>query len=154
MLFTLIKDTILPHDSLGYADILVHKLRSQHWLYTPEGVAIWLVLQDVFPKVSLPDGVWHRNTPLDRKEKNRLAKILTGANDSLTPPDEDQVHPVDGRWSPNVHFAWQAVVSRLFAKQKAASTSKTNTSKLLQFGVLWEATFDRNGVFGFDKNSY
>ena len=142
MLVNLIKDSVLPTDPMQYAGIIISKLSSQQWFHTPEGLAIWLVFLDLRPKVPLPKGVWHHGNPLHRKEKERLAKVLTGMSEAAVKPDESQPSSLDGRWQSSLHFAWREIVPRILTGQNDSWGSPTRSSHLLSLSAFWQTAVD------------
>ena len=112
--------------------LLLDKLHSSGLTKTPEGVALWVLIQSMYPDVQLPKHVWHHGNPLHRKEKAPLARILkeTSSKDDLK--DSDQKDAQRGTWFHKLHFAWEVVFGALL---------KTH-SKQLTFSELWTEAVD------------
>jgi len=110
-----------------YAQVLIDKLHSSGLTKTPEGVALWILIQSAYSDVQLPKHVWHHGNPLHRKEKAQLAKILkeTSLKDDLK--ECNQKHAERGTWFPKLHFAWEVAFEALLKAQ----------SKQLRFAELW-----------------
>ncbi|KAE8373088.1 DNA polymerase phi-domain-containing protein [Aspergillus bertholletiae] len=111
---------------------------------TPEGVAIWLAAKDLFPKVKLPTKVWKHDDPLDAKERNQLAKVMKESSVSEGEGENKGSNAKQsGVWNSKLHFAWDAVLSRL--SEASAKESKSKTSRL-SFIDFWAEVVD-NGLF-------
>jgi len=115
-----------------YAQVLVDKLHSSGLTKTPEGVALWVLIQSAYPSVRLPKHVWRHGNPLNRKEKASLARILkeTSSKDDLK--DSNQKDTQRGTWLHKLHFAWEVVFEALLT---AGSTQLT-------FSELWTEAVD------------
>ncbi|RVX71831.1 hypothetical protein B0A52_04230 [Exophiala mesophila] len=88
--------------------LLSHKL-----IRTPEGVAVWIATTKRFPDAKLPKSAWKHEDPLASKEINALSTILKDARASQ--PDQDFEAQGSATWSANLHFAWDVVLSELYA---------------------------------------
>ncbi|KAI7520112.1 hypothetical protein KC343_g22702, partial [Hortaea werneckii] len=56
---------------------LIDMLKEHKLLKSPEGVALWLIVEAHWPK-TLPKDVWHKKDPLSGEELLQLRKILQG----------------------------------------------------------------------------
>lgn len=122
--------------TLAYIQTVIDKLRSAGLAKTPEGVAIWIAIQKQFPSVTVPNGVWHNNTPLHQKEKSQLALILKEASVSeLDVTESDARTTQRGSWSANVHFAWLVVITELLSQSGSKHTN--GFSQCLSFSEFW-----------------
>ena len=134
-------DTVV--DGEEYVQLLLDKV-SQHGLAkTPEGVAVWLHVQSTSVSVRLPEGIWHKNDPLHRKEKIALAKILRGAS-ATKPVEQADIDTVShkGNVSSDLHFAWDVVVATLSRQPDLdVSKHKKNASRLT-FQEFWNEAVD------------
>jgi DNA polymerase phi len=101
---------------------------------TPEGVAIWLTVQASYEQV-LPEGVWHHNDPLSKKERARLAKIL---KENYQGGQEDGTADAlkTAAASPNPTFAWHLVLSEILRRDEESKSDKE------QFPQFWIDTVD------------
>ncbi|KAB8074737.1 DNA polymerase phi-domain-containing protein [Aspergillus leporis] len=125
-----------------YVETALEHLCSNELARTPEGVAIWLAAKDLFPKVQFPTKVWKHDDPLDAKERNQLAKVMKDS--SVSEAENQGGNPKSsGVWSSKLHFAWDAVLSRL--GDSPAKDSKSKTSRL-SFVDFWTEVVD-NGLF-------
>lgn len=126
-----------------YVQLIVDKLQGNDLSTTPEGVAIWIGTMLRFPKVKLSRGVWHKENPLHRKEKTKLAKILKGAS-STSPNQGGDIQKVSrqGAWTPKLHFAWEVILDRVLRTQSARS------SKELGLADLWNECIDGEYCMG------
>jgi DNA polymerase phi len=115
----------LPED---HAKTLINMLHLNGLAKTPEGVALWLVVQSNYPGIQLPKHVWHHGNPLHRKEKVSLARVLR----ETTPKDDTKDSVQRGNWVPKLHFAWEVVFEAL----PMTRSEKTN------FADLWAEVVD------------
>jgi DNA polymerase phi len=113
------------------AKAVIGRLTAFKLASTPEGVAIWLTVQQSFEDV-LPEGIWHGKDPLAKKERTRLAKILKenyqGAQEDGT---SDAVK--SGTASPNPTFAWELVLSEMLRRDD----EKSGDDVKLEFPQFW-----------------
>lgn len=138
--------------TLGYIHAVIDKLRSAGLAKTPEGVAIWISVQKKFPSVTVPKDVWHRDSPLDRREKSHLALILKeasiseldGANSNAKSNQKQR-----GFWSAKVHFAWLVVITELLIHSE--STDAMKSLKCMEFGEFWNRCVE--GKFGIHSSA-
>ena len=125
-----------PPTTLAFVQTVIDKLQSVGLAKTPEGVAIWIAIQQKFPSVNVPNGVWHGNSPLHRKEKSKLALVLKEASVSeLDDTKSDTKSTQRGSWSANVHFAWLVVITELLSQSEAKD--RTDSSKCISFSEFW-----------------
>ena len=125
------------NDPSDYVQLIVDKLQENDLTTTPEGVAIWIGTMLTFPNVKLSRGVWHKQNPLHRKEKAKLAKIMKGAS-STSPDQGGDIQKVSGQgaWTPKLHFAWEVILDRVLGTHSARS------SKELGLADLWNECVD------------
>ncbi|KAK6838678.1 hypothetical protein RU639_000844 [Aspergillus parasiticus] len=127
-----------------FVESALERLCTNELARTPEGVAIWLAAKDLFPKVKLPSKVWKHDDPLDVKERNQLAKVMKESSVSEAEGENKGSNPKSsGVWNSKLHFAWDAVLSRL--SETSAKESKSKTSRL-SFSDFWTEVVD-NGLF-------
>ena len=127
-----------------YAQKLVDKFIENGLAKSPEGVATWLGVQSAFPTVSLPTSVWQHQNPLHRKEKAALSKILKDASTSGAPKGEANSKVAqNSTWSPNLHFAWDIVLSSLL--QPDIVTQAKNT-EAIDFTDFWTEAVDSKSL--------
>ncbi|GME41256.1 DNA polymerase V [Neofusicoccum parvum] len=119
----------------------LHGLCSDGLAKTPEGVAIWLTVQSVFPDMELPQGIWHKQDPLHTKERQTLANVMK-ENFSKTSDGaaEGGKKVKSGSSGATLNFAWDAVISS-FLQKNAEESSEKNQSKLANF---WTDIVDNN----------
>lgn len=118
---------------LGYANLLISKLREHKLTKTPEGLAIWLTASTLFPGLTLPKGVWDHNDPLSAKERTTVAKVL---RENST---EGEAKNTTGAAQTSPSFAWQVVFSQLYERQKP---SKKSQDKASDFDKFWIEAVD------------
>ncbi|KAE8412399.1 DNA polymerase phi-domain-containing protein [Aspergillus pseudocaelatus] len=127
-----------------FVDSTLERLCTNDLARTPEGVAIWLAVKDLFPKVKLPSKVWKHEDPLDTKERSQLAKVMKESSVSEAEGENKGSNPKSsGVWNSKLHFAWDAVLSRL--SETSANESKSKSSRL-SFVDFWTEVVD-NGLF-------
>ena len=123
-----------------YAQTIIDKLIANGLAKCPEGVAIWLGIQSIFPGVSLPSSVWQHESPLYRKEKASLSKILKEASTTgPLQPEANSKIAQNSSWSPNLHFAWDVVLSAILLPD---STNQSKSLKLITFADFWTEAVD------------
>lgn len=106
-----------------YCEKMIEIISSNGFVKSPEGVAMWLLVQDSFPNAKLPQDVWkYNNDPLDRHDRRTLAKIMKQVSEA-----EDQ-SAASGVWNSRLNFAWDAVLSRL-ADSKPTEGKKEKKDK-------------------------
>lgn len=90
---------------------IVDVAQSSNLLKSPEGVGLWITVQENFPEVRLPKGVWHHRDPLSSKERLILSKVmLENAKD-----DEPSVKSSGARQT-TLSFAWQVIFDKLYQR--------------------------------------
>ena len=130
-------------DSEEHVQLLLDKV-SQHGLAkTPEGVAVWLQAQSTSVSVRLPEGIWHKNDPLHRKEKIALAKILRGAS-ATKPVEQADIDTVShkGNLPSDLHFAWDVVVATLLRQPEFDVYKHKKNALRLTFQEFWNEAVD------------
>ncbi|WPH00533.1 Hypothetical protein R9X50_00336200 [Acrodontium crateriforme] len=110
--------------------MIVKCLQQRNLLKTPEGVAIWLLLSERFPKAELPKGVWDENDPLCSSERTRLKKVLHGTMNE----NEDGPGGQTGSRQAQPSFAWKVIFSQLYTRKQQA------------FESFWDEAVE-NGLF-------
>jgi DNA polymerase phi len=113
---------------------LSERLVSYKIANTPEGIAIWLALQEEHASI-LPANVWHDNDPLSMKNRPKLAKVLKGDIQSSLGSDESEAVK-SAATNANPQFAWNTLLSKVLQMDSESEASRTDASKS-QFGQLW-----------------
>lgn len=127
-----------------YAQKLVDKFIENGLAKSPEGVATWLGIQSAFPTVSLPTSVWQHQNPLHRKEKVTLSKILKEASTAGAPQGEANGKVAqNSTWSPNLHFAWDVVLS---SSLQPDIVTKAKNTEAIDFTDLWTEAVDSESL--------
>ncbi|GAB7366281.1 hypothetical protein MBLNU230_g7838t1 [Neophaeotheca triangularis] len=88
-------------------------------LKTPEGVAIWLTLQEhpALVAVNLPNGVWHSRYPLHSKERSALAKVMLNASsETEDQPKNSGKGKTAGAREAAPSIAWTVILSYLYRR--------------------------------------
>ncbi|KAF3387474.1 DNA polymerase V [Penicillium rolfsii] len=128
-----------------YVEAAVERLCSHDLARSPEGVAIWLAVKDMFPKAELPSKVWKHDDPLDSKERSSLSKIMKESSAEQN-EGESKGNKSSGVWNSKLHFAWDAVISRTGDSSKEGSSKTKTKSARLSFVDFWTEVVD-NGLF-------
>jgi len=118
---------------------LSERLVSYKLANTPEGIAIWLALQEQHAS-TLPANVWHDNDPLSMKNRPKLAKVLKGDIQSSLGSDESNAVK-SAATNANPQFAWNTLLSKVLQMDSESATARTDASKS-QFGQLWLSIVD------------
>ncbi|KAL5392734.1 hypothetical protein DPSP01_000435 [Paraphaeosphaeria sporulosa] len=111
---------------------------------TPEGIAIWLALQEQYAS-TLPANVWHDNDPISMKNRPKLAKVLKGDIQSSLGSDESEAVKSSAT-NANPQFAWNTLLSKVLQMDSESKAARTDASKS-QFGQLWLSIVDAQ-LFG------
>lgn len=121
----------------------IEQLCSNDLARTPEGVAIWLTVKDLFPDAKLPSGVWQHDDPLHVKEKRNLSKVMKeawGSEDSSG--KEPGNSRISGVWSSKLHFTWDVILVRLYSQGTQEKKEKTSKSARAGFIDFWTEVVD------------
>lgn len=118
---------------------IIGRLSAFKLVSTPEGVAVWLTVQEHYEKV-LPDGVWHDKDPLSKKERTRLAKLLKENFQGDAEKGADDITKTAGA-NPNPSFAWDLVLAELLRRDER---SKKDGKDKLEFPQFWIDAVDNN----------
>ena len=133
----------LKGKDLKYAQLMIDKLLANGLSKTPQGVAIWVVIQAAFPLIDMPNGVWHHGDPLNRKECSRLIKILLEAPAASSVRDGPESETATkGTWATKISFAWDVVLAELLDVQLRAPQKKAKSAKRTKFAEFWEECVD------------
>lgn len=129
-----------------FVEAAVDHLCSNELARTPEAVAVWLAAKDLFPNTNLPKDVWKHDDPLDAREKSVLAKVMkessSGGDESNK--DANSAKNVSGVWTSKLHFAWDAVLTRIYDAKPSQGKSKDKPSKSsrISFVDFWIEVVD------------
>ncbi|BCR92698.1 DNA-directed DNA polymerase POL5 [Aspergillus chevalieri] len=126
-----------------YVEAALERLSSFELVRTPEGVAIWLAAKDLFPKANFPGKAWKHDHPLDARERNQLAKVLKESSVGTEDENQENKPKSTGVWNSKLHFAWDAVLSRIPAAKETKSKKESSHLTFLDF---WTDVVD-NGLF-------
>ncbi|KAI9710516.1 MAG: DNA-directed DNA polymerase [Bogoriella megaspora] len=117
------------------AALVEHKLEK-----TPEGVALWLTTRSNSKKIAFPEKCWHKDNPLDRKDRPKLISAMKGNRSDNTSDAKDQQASRSGSNQTRMSFAWTILLSeeagRLFRKE----TEPVERAK--KFAGFWNAMVD------------
>ncbi|KAL4945666.1 hypothetical protein BDV06DRAFT_230140 [Aspergillus oleicola] len=124
-------------------ETVLELLCSNDLARTPEGVAIWLAVRDLFPGINFPSKIWKNDDPLESKERNQLAKAMKESSSGESEGEGEKSAKASGVWNSKLHFAWDAALTSLNSAQKE---SKKGPSNRLVFADFWTEVVD-NGLF-------
>ena len=88
--------------------------------------------RQVIPDMNLPKHVFHRNDPLNKKEKTVLAKALKGSPATEETNVDSKPKDSKGAWSNKLHFAWDIILG---------ATLKDEPERV-DFADLWTEAVD------------
>ena len=120
---------VLPDD---FRNVLEPTLRAHDMVRTPEGVAIALKL--IAASGSADGSGWQDGHPLAKKKVANLAGIMKDARSKQELDQERELHG-SAIWTPQLHFAWEVVLTEMYAGKKG--------KKLLDFETFWLQVADR-----------
>ena len=131
---------VIKRKDTKYAQLMLDKLLANGLSKTSQGAAIWIAVQAAFPHIELPQGVWHHEDPLNRKEKSRLAKILMETPGATSPQDRlESEATVKSSWTTKLPFAWDVVLAALYVQPKR---QQKNAAKRTKFADFWKECTD------------
>jgi DNA polymerase phi len=132
-----------------YSESVIEIISSKDIVKSPEGVAIWLLVQDSFPTAKLPQELWkYNNDPLDRRDMSTLVKIMKQASEA----EEGSQSASTSVWNSKLHFAWDAILKRLHDtkpgddKQEKRDKKKKKESRIT-FEEFWKEVVDSTYLF-------
>ena len=124
-----------------FVQAALEQLSANDLVRTPEGISIWLACEDLFPSAMLPK-FWKYDDPLDSSESGTLAKIMKESSLGQE-SNENEKHrnnnKSSGVWNPKLHFAWDAVLTRL---SDGTKKEKSKSSRRLSFEDFWKEVVD------------
>ncbi|EPS32017.1 hypothetical protein PDE_06976 [Penicillium oxalicum 114-2] len=132
-----------------FVEAAVERICFHDLARSPEGVAVWLAVKDLFPSAQLPTKIWKHEDPLDPKERSSLSKIMKESSAEQNDGDgENKGSKSSGVWNSKLHFAWDAVMSRTSdgAKESDSKSKSKSKSSRLTFVDFWTEVVD-NGLF-------
>ena len=130
-----------------YAEIAVERPCSCDLARTPEGVSIWLAVKDMFPGARFPANQWKHNDPLDSRERNQLAKVMKDSSVADPEnPEQNSSAKSSGVWNSKLHFAWEALLSRVPEGSKKEKSKTKDASSRLSFVHFWTDIVDSKSI--------
>ena len=126
---------------------LIEVLSTNQLIRTPEGVAIWLEVQALFPDAighaDLPEKShsWKHGDPLHRKDSISLADIMKDAKPKQTSSDGPSESQGTGMWSSQLHFAWGVVFGELYKEFDQPKDGKKK-GRRIEFKTFWLQVVD------------
>lgn len=137
-------DAVNDLDSPDYATALLCKLVEHGLAKTPEGIVIWLAVRSKDFGVTFPTKIWHKNDPLNHKERAHLARVLKESGQELTSQDEDPQRLLkSGAWHAHPNFAWLRVLNAVLARCDDPSDASSSPD-YEQFERFWTQFVDEN----------
>ena len=128
-----------------FVEAAVERICFHDLARSPEGVAVWLAVKDLFPSAQLPTKIWKHEDPLDPKERSSLSKIMKESSAEQNDGDgENKGSKSSGVWNSKLHFAWDAVMSRTSdgAKESDSKSKSKSKSSRLTFVDFWTEVVD------------
>ncbi|KAK6366867.1 DNA-directed DNA polymerase [Exophiala oligosperma] len=127
----------------------VEVLDAKKIVRSPEGLALWLTITTHFPRAKLLNSVWKYGDPLAMKNAKLLADVL---KDARTLPQDDSDIEAQGsaRWSQQLHFAWDVVLSQLSREHTTSpndsknGTDKSSKHERITFEIFWQKVVDES----------
>ncbi|KAL1966912.1 hypothetical protein VTN77DRAFT_3656 [Rasamsonia byssochlamydoides] len=135
-----------------FVEAAVDQLCSNDLARTPEAVSVWLAAKDLFPNANLPKNVWKYDDPLDAREKSVLSRVMkeSSAGEDESNKEGGSAKNTTGVWTSKLHFAWDAVLTRIYdvkpAQGKSKDKDKLSKSSRISFVDFWIEVVD-NGLF-------
>lgn len=114
---------------------------------TPEGISIWLASDDLFPSARLP-GIWKHDDPLDSSNSDALAEIMKESSSPDRSNENGKQRSNNGVWNSKLHFAWNAVLTRLSdgSKNRGSEEKTSSSPRRLNFADFWADVVDGEHV--------
>lgn len=118
---------------------IVDGLCSDGLAKTPEGIAVWLTVQSVFPDLELPQGIWHKQDPLCTKERQTLANVMKENFAKSSDGAAESGKLVKAGSSNNtLNFAWDVVIATFMQKNAEEGSGKIQS----KFSNFWTDVVD------------
>lgn len=133
IIYRCVYDLYSQSANVKFVETALERLCSNDLARTPEGVSIWLAVKDMFPNATFPAKIWKHDDPLDSKERNQLAKVMKESSSSGPEDREKGNNAKSGVWNPKLHFAWEAVLTRVpdvSIEEKSKSKPKESGSRV------------------------
>lgn len=122
--------------NVKFAEAALERLCSNDLARTPEGVSIWLAVKEIFPNASVPSKVWKHDDPIDSKERTQLAKVMKESSAS-EPDGQGKNAKASGVWNSKLHFAWEAVLTRVSDVPKKEKSMSKESGTRISFADFW-----------------
>jgi DNA polymerase phi len=144
IIYRCIDDLASRKASGEFVTAVLNHLCSSGLARTPEGVSIWIAVNDAFPGTNFPKGAWKYDDPLDARNRASLAKIM---KESPGPEDdsgkEERMAKNSGVWNSRLHFAWDAILARIYdIGSERKSKDKGSESSRISFVDFWVEVVD------------
>lgn len=141
VLYRALHDLSTQKADIKYIESVIEIICSTDFVKSPEGVAMWLLVQDSFPGAKMPQDVWkYNNDPLDRRDRRTIARIMKQVSEA------EEQSASSGVWNSRLHFAWDAVLTRLedtkSADEKQDKRHKKAKESRITFEEFWTEVVD------------
>ncbi len=115
----------------AFAKTAIDSLCASKIALTPEGVAIWLAVRQLYPDTQLPSRPWHGRDPLHAKNSVELARVMreSSAESDKNQGEDEQKVTQRSNWNAKPHFAWTVILQHLYRP--------SSERKRLTFDSFW-----------------
>lgn len=127
-----------------YAEEVIKALVAADLARTPQGVAVWLEVTRLVPRVALPRSIWHKQDPLAKKELASLGVVMKqNSVPSAESSDSASTTAQSGARQQAPSFAWDIVLSALVSKSEGGEDgTNSKGSKSSIFSQFWTEIVD------------
>ena len=101
----------------------------------------------MFPVAKFPANLWKHNDPLDSRERNQLAKTMKDSSVAdHEDPEQNSGVKSSGVWNSKLHFAWEALLTRVPEGSKKEKSKSKDASCRLSFVDFWTDLVDSKSI--------
>jgi DNA polymerase phi len=119
-----------------WTTVTYNKLLASGTAKSSEGIAIWLVLQEINPTVQAPSGVWNNDNPLNDSNLATLAKVLKESK--VEEPHAEQTVLQKGSWNQKLPIVWTLIL-QVYTK---AALEGVQRKGMASFDAFWRIAVD------------
>ncbi len=116
----LVKDCHLRPSTKELAETVIERLCAHKMALTPEGVAIWMTVQDLHVDVTLPKRPWQHQDPLHSSNLDQLAGVMRDApmGENAATEESQSSPPSRGVWNARPNIAWMMVLDKYYQGER------------------------------------